>query len=122
MPRLRTKQDKRIKNLSQTEAERLRNEFQLRPAAVKPDPAIVANGGASGLPSHTHTASQVSIADSGDLLTATDAEGAFAELAAKVAQGSAISDASGGSTVDTEARTAINAVLAYLRANGLIAT
>jgi len=38
------------------------------------------------------------------------------------AQGVAVADASGGSTVDTEARTAINALLARLRAHGLIAT
>lgn len=37
-------------------------------------------------------------------------------------QGSAISDASGGATVDAEARTAINAALAALRTHGLIAT
>jgi len=38
------------------------------------------------------------------------------------AQGAAVSDASGGATVDTEARAAINALLARLRAHGLIAT
>ncbi len=38
------------------------------------------------------------------------------------AQGAAVSDASGGSTVDTEARAAINALLARLRTHGLIAT
>lgn len=37
-------------------------------------------------------------------------------------QGAAVSDASGGSTVDTEARTAINDLLARCRAHGLIAT
>ncbi len=38
------------------------------------------------------------------------------------AQQSAISDASGGSTVDAEARTALNALLAACRSHGLIAT
>lgn len=38
------------------------------------------------------------------------------------AQGAAVADASGGSTVDAEARTALNALLARLRAHGLIAT
>lgn len=37
-------------------------------------------------------------------------------------QGAAVADASGGATVDTEARTALNALLARLRAHGLIAT
>jgi len=37
-------------------------------------------------------------------------------------RGSAVADASGGATVDTEARTAINALLAELRTHGLIAT
>lgn len=38
------------------------------------------------------------------------------------AQQSAIADASGGSTVDAEARSALNALLAACRAHGLIAT
>src|SRR3990167_11217103 len=38
------------------------------------------------------------------------------------AQGAAVADASGGATIDAEARTAINALLARLRAHGLIAT
>lgn len=37
-------------------------------------------------------------------------------------QGAAVADASGGATVDAEARTAINALLARVRAHGLIAT
>lgn len=38
------------------------------------------------------------------------------------AQGISIADASGGSTVDAQARTAINSILARLRAHGLIST
>lgn len=38
------------------------------------------------------------------------------------ARGSAVADASGGSTVDAEARTAVNTLLARLRTHGLIAT
>lgn len=37
-------------------------------------------------------------------------------------QGSAVADASGGATVDAEARTAINDLLAELRSLGIIAT
>lgn len=37
-------------------------------------------------------------------------------------QGAAVADASGGVTIDTQARTAINTLLARLRAHGLIAT
>lgn len=39
-----------------------------------------------------------------------------------VGQGAAVSDASGGATVDAEARTAINGLLAQLRTLGIIAT
>lgn len=49
-----------IRNISQNEAERLRNELQLQQASVKSDPAIVENTAAASLPSHTHTASDVS--------------------------------------------------------------
>jgi len=37
-------------------------------------------------------------------------------------QGSPVADPSGGSTVDSEARTAIGAILSALRAHGLIET
>jgi hypothetical protein len=37
------------------------------------------------------------------------------------AQGAAVADAAGGATIDTEARAAINALLARVRAHGLIA-
>lgn len=48
----------------------------------------------------------------------------FAVVGTKVigAQGAAVADAAGGATVDAEARTAINALLARCRAHGLIAT
>lgn len=39
-----------------------------------------------------------------------------------IVQGAAVADASGGATVDAEARTAINALLARIRSTGLIAT
>ncbi len=42
--------------------------------------------------------------------------------AAPVGQGSSVADASGGSTVDAEARTAINALISRIEATGLIAT
>ena len=38
------------------------------------------------------------------------------------ARGAAVADASGGVTIDAEARTAINTLLARLRTHGLIAT
>lgn len=37
-------------------------------------------------------------------------------------QGAAVADASGGATIDTEARAAVNALLARVRAHGMIAT
>jgi len=46
----------------------------------------------------------------------------FFGTAAPTAQPGAIADASGGATIDAEARTAINALLAVVRANGMIAT
>jgi hypothetical protein len=49
--------------------------------------------------------------------------GAFGVFGGNLAsQGGAIADASGGSTVDAEARTALNALLAVIRSAGLIAT
>ena len=45
-----------------------------------------------------------------------------AVLIASTAEGSAVSDASGGATIDAEARTAINGLLAELRTLGIIAT
>lgn len=42
--------------------------------------------------------------------------------ATPVAQGAAVADAAGGATVDAEARTAINTLLARMRTYGLIAT
>lgn len=42
--------------------------------------------------------------------------------ATPVVQATAIADAAGGATIDTEARTAINALLAALRSRGDIAT
>ena len=38
------------------------------------------------------------------------------------AQGAAVADAAGGATIDAEARTALNALLARVRTHGLIAT
>lgn len=42
--------------------------------------------------------------------------------ATPITQGTAVADASGGATIDAEARTAINALLARIRSLGLIAT
>lgn len=41
---------------------------------------------------------------------------------AEIGQGSAVADATGGTTVDAEARAAINGLLAQLRTLGIIAT
>lgn len=41
---------------------------------------------------------------------------------APIAQGATVADASGGATVDAEARSALNDLLARIRALGLIAT
>ena len=56
--------------------------------------------------------------------TASGVSGAVWQGAAKVlgTQGAAVADASGGATVDAEARTALNALLARLRTHGVIAT
>lgn len=53
--------------------------------------------------------------------TATTQKLAFYN-ATPIVQGAAVADASGGATIDAEARTAINALLARIRATGLIAT
>jgi hypothetical protein len=59
-----------------------------------------------------------------DDAAALDVEGGLggAVSYADVGQGSAVADASGGATVDAEARTAINGLLAQLRTLGIIAT
>ena len=53
-----------------------------------------------------------------------DITGAFKVNGTQVvgARGAAVADASGGATIDAEARTAINTLLARLRTHGLIAT
>ncbi len=52
----------------------------------------------------------------------TFSAGTFVPEYALANQGAVVADASGGATVDTEARTAINALLARIRTTGLIAT
>lgn len=59
----------------------------------------------------------------------TEAQGAALERSGTLptsygdlGQGSAVADATGGATVDAEARTALNALLAELRTLGIIAT
>ena len=67
-PFLRTKRRTDIRGLDQREAERIRAELQTSPASIKSDPAIVENTESSSLPSHSHTASDVS-----DFSSAADA-------------------------------------------------
>jgi hypothetical protein len=155
MPRLRTKQKTSIRNISQVEAERLRDELGLQRASVKRDPAIVENGGSLSLPahvhdhddisdfdtevaaligstapaSHTHTASAVTDFSTAADARITNAVGTSVQAYSALLTGvdsagaqAAIADASGGATVDTEARAALNDLLAKLRTLGLIAT
>ena len=117
---LRTKRSVEIKAVTAKEAERLRAELQTAPAAVKPDELIVANASSAAITTHTHTASEVT-----DFNTAADARisnAVGATVQAKITPGSAIPDASGGATVDAEARTALNHLLAMLRTQGLLST
>lgn len=82
------------------------------------------NGSASY--SHTHPASEVSDSSAvgRTVLIAANAAAARTAIGAQatITQQTAIPDATGGATVDAEARTAINAILAALRTQGLIAT
>jgi hypothetical protein len=117
---IRSKRSTEIRAITEKEAERLRNELQTAPAAVKPDELIVANASASAITAHTHTASNIT-----DFNTAADARITNAvgvTVQAKITAGSAIADASGGATVDTEARAALNSLLAMLRTQGLLST
>ena len=58
-----------------------------------------------------------------DGASATALEGDTAlTLVTQGSQGSAVADATGGATVDAEARTAINDLLAELRTQGIITT
>lgn len=59
-----------------------------------------------------------------DLFVSLDVTTSYEVGGVKVvgAQGAAVADAAGGVTIDTEARTALNALLARLRTHGLIAT
>jgi hypothetical protein len=129
MPRLRTKRKVEIRNLPEREAERLRNELGLQRSSIKRDPAIVENGGSSSLPAHTHTASDVTDFSTAADARITNAVGSSVQAYSALLTGvdsagaqAAIADASGGSTVDTEARAALNDLLAKLRTLGLIAT
>jgi len=65
------------------------------------------------------------LADAG-LLTQAQAtefgDDASKTLQASIGTGSAVADATGGATVDAEARAAVNALLAELRTLGIIAT
>jgi predicted mannosyl-3-phosphoglycerate phosphatase (HAD superfamily) len=129
MPRLRTKQKTSIRNISQVEAERLRDELGLQRASVKRDPAIVENGGSLSLPAHVHDHDDISDFDTATDARITNAVGSSVQAYSALLTGvdsagaqAAISDASGGSTVDTEARAALNDLLAKLRTLGLIAT
>lgn len=72
-PFLRTKRKAEINNVTQREAERLRNQLQLFPAAIKTDNGIVANAESASLPSHNHPASDISdFDDSVKAITFTD--------------------------------------------------
>jgi predicted mannosyl-3-phosphoglycerate phosphatase (HAD superfamily) len=129
MPRLRTKQKTSIRNISQVEAERLRDELGLQRASVKRDPAIVENGGSLSLPAHVHDHDDISDFDTATDARITNAVGSSVQAYSALLTGvdsagaqAAIADASGGATVDTEARAALNDLLAKLRTLGLIAT
>jgi hypothetical protein len=130
MPRLRSKRSAPIRGTSQVEAERLRNELQLRPAAVKVDTAIGANAGltASSISGFNTSVDGRITAAVGSTVQAYSATlSAWAGIATSEKQntivaGAAIADVSGGATVDAEARAALNSLLATLRTQGLLTT
>ena len=68
----------------------------------------------------TDAAVRMTLSSDGELTVDTQYEVAGTKVVG--ARGAAVADASGGATVDAEARTAINTLLARLRAHGLIAT
>lgn len=94
--------------------------------------ATTADGAASATERlRIDSAGDITIADGGDFIlnattgtkigTATTQKLGFYN-ATPIVQGAAVADASGGATIDAEARTAINALLARIRSLGLIAT
>lgn len=85
----------------------------------------VANGG-TGVTSSTGSGNNV-LSTSPTLVTPVLGAATVTTLSVSAiqvvgAQGAAVADASGGATIDAEARTAINTLLARLRTHGLIAT
>ena len=77
------------------------------------------------------SAGDITIADTGDFIFNASTGTKFATAttqkmawwnATPVVQGAAVADASGGATIDAEARTAINTLLARVRTYGLLAT
>lgn len=130
MPRLRSKRSVPIRNTGQIEAERLRNELQLRPAAAKPDPAIGENAGLlaasiSGFDTSVDARITAAVGTTVQAYSATLSAWAGIAPSAKqntISAGSPISDPSGGSNIDPEARTAIVAILDMLRTQGLLST
>lgn len=64
----------------------------------------------------------ISAAERGDLRAVGRVLRSMKAEAAYGVQAAAISDPSGGATVDAEARTAINAIIAALEAKGIVAS
>lgn len=102
--------------------------FQLHPGLDQSDVSghkLYFIGGSGSLPVFVQGSYDLStaMASSGRVVSVNNA-GGLAIDGTKVigAQGAAVADATGGATVDAEARTALNTLLARLRAHGLIAT
>ncbi len=100
------------------DSERLRAQLGLQRSTVAADNLIVEAADETVVSAHNHVSADIT-----DFASTTDGRidaAVGVTVQAKLTPGAAVTDATGGATVDDEARAAINTLLARLRTMGLI--